>query len=261
MQKRGKVLRDAHAGAPGLLIVEGRQYQFPLNEMWKSDIPLRPGLPVDLKFGSDGRISRVTAVPTPPPERDPLDGSPPSTKTGVLALLAVVTTGGLSNCVAAGLLLIAWFFLTAVSLDLPLVGKLELTFFQVLGYLNTGNLVPMLEREGNHPTGFYGVFAIVALAGPLVPYFWKDKRACLAGSLPFAFLLLVSFAIRSQLKGSVPAVADASYAGLINAMSLGVGAYVSFCASLYLALRSAKQFCRTKASQPTQLRRSKKAAA
>ena len=261
MQKRGKVLRDAHAGAPGLLIVEGRQYQFPLNEMWKSDIPLRPGLPVDLEFGSDGKISRVTAVPAHLLEHDPLDGSPPSTKTGVLDRVSVVTAGGLSNCVAAGLLLIAWFFLTAVSLDLPLVGRLDLTFFQVLGYLNAGNLVPILEREGNHPAGFYGVFAIVALAGPLVPYFWKDKRAWLAGFLPFAFLLVVSFAIRSQLKGSVPAAADAPYAGLINATSLGLGAYVSFCASLYLALTSAKQFCKTKASQPTQLRRSQKAAA
>lgn len=269
MQKRGKVLRDAHAGAPGLLIAEGRQYQFLLNEMWKSDFPPRPGLLVDLEFDSDGKINRITAVPTPQLEREPVGCPTLSAKTRMLDLASVVTRGGLSPLVAAGLLPITWFFLTAVSLELPLVGKLELTLWQVLGYLSAGNLLSMLEREGNHATGFYGVFAIVALAGPLVHYFWKDKRALLGGLLPFTFLLLVSFAIRSNLQTSVPAFTNAPYANLhnqpqdqlIKAMSLGPGAYVSFCATLYLALQSGKQFLKIKTSQQTQFRHSQKAAA
>ena len=46
MAKRGKILRDANAG-PGLLMVEGQQYPFSLEGVWKSEVPPRPGLPVE----------------------------------------------------------------------------------------------------------------------------------------------------------------------------------------------------------------------
>lgn len=61
MNKRGKVLRDPRAG-PGLLMVEGRQYQFWLNETWKSDVPPKPGLPVDVNFNARGQIQLISAV-------------------------------------------------------------------------------------------------------------------------------------------------------------------------------------------------------
>ena len=62
MRKRGKVLRDPHAG-PGLLMVEGRQYQFLLESVWKSDGPPKPGLPVEVDFGQSGQILAITVVP------------------------------------------------------------------------------------------------------------------------------------------------------------------------------------------------------
>ena len=43
MRKRGKVLRSPHAG-PGLLMVEGRQYPFSLESLWKSQGSPQPGL-------------------------------------------------------------------------------------------------------------------------------------------------------------------------------------------------------------------------
>src|ERR1700758_4023751 len=59
--KRGKVLRDPHCG-PGLLIVEGRQYQFCLDGVWKSDVPPKPGLLVDITFNTRGQIQAIRAV-------------------------------------------------------------------------------------------------------------------------------------------------------------------------------------------------------
>ncbi len=61
MRKRGKVLRDPHAG-PGLLMIEGRQYPFLLN-VWRSEGPPKPGLPVDVDFGERGQILAITMVP------------------------------------------------------------------------------------------------------------------------------------------------------------------------------------------------------
>ena len=62
MRKRGKVLRDPFAG-PGLLMVEGRQYPFSLEPLWKSAGPPKPGLPVDIEFGQSGQIVAISAVP------------------------------------------------------------------------------------------------------------------------------------------------------------------------------------------------------
>ena len=63
MNKRGKVLRDPHAG-PGLLMIEGRQYQFWLDETWTLNVPPRPGLAVDVTFNARGQIQMIGAVST-----------------------------------------------------------------------------------------------------------------------------------------------------------------------------------------------------
>ena len=47
---------------PGLLMIEGRQYWFCLEGVWKSEIPPKPGLTVDVKLDHAGRILAITAV-------------------------------------------------------------------------------------------------------------------------------------------------------------------------------------------------------
>ncbi len=61
MIKRGKVLRDPRTG-PGLLMIEGRQYWFCLEDLWKSQVPPKPGLAVDVKLDHDQQILAITAV-------------------------------------------------------------------------------------------------------------------------------------------------------------------------------------------------------
>ena len=54
-------MRDPRTG-PGLLMIEGRQYRFCLDGVWKSEIPPKPGLTVDVKLDQAGRILAITAV-------------------------------------------------------------------------------------------------------------------------------------------------------------------------------------------------------
>lgn len=61
MKKRGKVLRDPRTG-PGLLMIEGRQYWFCREGIWKSEIPPKPGLTVEVKLDHAGQILAITAV-------------------------------------------------------------------------------------------------------------------------------------------------------------------------------------------------------
>jgi hypothetical protein len=53
--KRGKILRDPRTG-PGLLMIEGRQYSFSMEGVWKSEVPPKPGLAVDVKLDRAGQI-------------------------------------------------------------------------------------------------------------------------------------------------------------------------------------------------------------
>ncbi len=49
MQKRGRILRDPISG-PGLLMVDGQQYPFSLEGVWKSEVPPASGMVVDVNF-------------------------------------------------------------------------------------------------------------------------------------------------------------------------------------------------------------------
>src|ERR1041384_7464172 len=61
MPKRGKVLRDPYGG-PGLLMVEGKQYPFLMERQWRSDVPAKPGLMVDVDFDTKGNLHSITAI-------------------------------------------------------------------------------------------------------------------------------------------------------------------------------------------------------
>ncbi len=45
-----------------MLMIEGRQYRFCLEGVWKSEAPPKPGLAVDVKLDHAGQILAITAV-------------------------------------------------------------------------------------------------------------------------------------------------------------------------------------------------------
>jgi len=61
MQKRGRILRDPLSG-PGLLMVEGQQYPFSLEGIWRSEAPPTTGMVVDVEFDASSQITAVSAV-------------------------------------------------------------------------------------------------------------------------------------------------------------------------------------------------------
>ena len=61
MTKRGRILRDTNVG-PGLLTVEGKQYSFLLEGMWRSEVPPRCGMVVDVGFNGAGAPAEVYAI-------------------------------------------------------------------------------------------------------------------------------------------------------------------------------------------------------
>jgi hypothetical protein len=254
MAKRGKVLRDASTG-PGLLMVEGQQYQFSLDGVWQSEVPAKPGLVVDVDFDPSGKITAIHAVSESQLAKEQADKAKEKGKEIWGSLVAKV---GMPNLVAGALLFISWFWLTAVSVNVPFGGKLEFTFWQVLGYLNASNFMEVMERNGKGSAGIYGLFAIVCLAGPFIHYLWKDKRAVLGGVLPLAFMIIVAIMVRSSISsamggseatGSIGDMQREAQDEILKAISLGIGSYLSVLVSLYFAGVSIKGFLAAKGSE------------
>jgi hypothetical protein len=269
MPKRGKILRDPHAG-PGLLIVEGRQHQFFLEGVWKSDVPATPGLAVDVEFDGQGTLNAITAVPESQLAKEQAEiALAAAKKRGAALASSMVATFGMPQLIAAGVLIFSWSFLTTASAHLPFLGELEFTFWQVLGYLNSGNLPQALEAHGSPATGIYGFLAIVAIAGPFLHHFWKDKRAALGGLVPLIFMLLIGILVRSSIHNAFGGPANSPYANvqkqvqeeLVKAISLGFGAYLSLLASSYFAVTGARQFLAAKGGEPEVFETTQSAAA
>src|SRR5208282_313330 len=61
MTKRGKILRDTSAGN-GLVVVDGQQYPFMLEGIWRSAVPPAVGMTVDAEFNDAGQIVSLLVV-------------------------------------------------------------------------------------------------------------------------------------------------------------------------------------------------------
>ena len=255
MLKRGKVLRDTNAG-PGLLTVEGKQYTFTLEEMWTSDVPPRTGMTVAVAFDAAGAPEKVSAVAESQLAREGATAVLADARrhSGALAN-GLVRRLGLGTAMVVGILLIAWLFLPSLVMQLP-YGGANCSFWALLSYVNAPNTAMVLGQDPRFlSSGIWGLLGAIALVGPLVAIVWKDKRAALGGVLPFAFMLLVFLMLWASIgHASGPATGNASLDSFAKSFaseavnrlwqntSLGVGAYVSFLCSLYLAVLSVRRY-------------------
>jgi hypothetical protein len=259
MAKRGKVLRDANNG-PGLLIVEGQQYPFALEGVWKSEVAPKTGQVVEVEFdAASGQIASITAVPESQLAKEQAEVALKAAKEkGGQIFGQIVAKVGMPNLVAGLVLFIAWFWLNAVVVNIPFGGKIEVTFWQVLGLLNARNMIEVLGSNMRGSAGIYGFFAVVCLAGPFVQYFWKDKRAVLGGVLPLVFMVIAGIMVHSSISNAMgPAPTGGMYADMqrqaqdemSKAISMGMGAYLAVLASLYFAGAGLKNYLAAKATE------------
>jgi hypothetical protein len=261
MTKRGKVLRDTSVGN-GLIVVDGQQYSFALEGTWNSEVPPAVGMTVDAEFNNAGQIASLRVVPDSQLTKEQAQAALTAAKgKGAEIFSGIVARFGAVNLIALLLLIIGWFFLSAVSIQSPF-GSTSFTFWQLLGFLNAKNALDALMQAGTGKasTGIYGFLAFVSLAGPFVHYSWKDKRAVLTGVLPLVFMLIVGLIARSAVNSAMgmggavdpnnPMVQQVRQQ-VSQAISIGVGVYLSVLTCLYFAGMSVKDFlgARTSAAQ------------
>jgi hypothetical protein len=228
MKKRGKILRDTLSG-PGLLMMDGRQYRYVLEGVWKSEIQPKPGLAVDVELGADGIVKSVTAVDEAQLAREEAASTMIQVRHNPAGPLP--SRIDLPHLAAAGLLAASWFLLPAASIQFPFPGRLDLTFWQILEFLNAGGVSEFLDARGNSGVGFYGAVTLLAWSGPLFHRGWKNPRALFGGLLPLVFTIVVGLVFRGSIVNT---------SGRL--ISLGVGGYLSTLACCYFAFESVRVF-------------------
>lgn len=72
MKTRGKILRAPGSGAgtgvgtsPGLVMIDGQQFRFAAEGIWRSVTPPRPGLNVQVELDDHQRVAGITVIPDP----------------------------------------------------------------------------------------------------------------------------------------------------------------------------------------------------
>ena len=248
--KRGRVLRDTNVG-PGLVTVDGKQYTFTIEDMWLSEVPARSGMVVEVTFAEAGVPLTLRAVPESQIAREQAQTALANVQMQGSALASGLRARyGTLPLIAFAALIVGWFFLDAISLG---GARVQFTFWQLLSYV--GNARALLDSIGtaNNPgSGIFSLLAFLALAGPVLRFFWSDRRAQLAGSLPLLLMLLVGWEVRSGILQAITAFVgtgpqeamarDRAWTMFLSEFSLASGVYLSFLASIYFAVSGTRQY-------------------
>lgn len=280
--RRGRVLRDTAVG-DGLVFVDGDTYPFRLEQLWRSEIAPRVNMAVNVEFGLDARITSIRAVPGSQLLNDhtaqALDAAHKAAKEiasefnqkGAPALQWVVRRVGMTRLAAVCALALGWYSMHVLVIDLGGLGKLSLSFYDVLKVLNSdilgGDFRALLMAESSNPlaaqaAGLYGFAALVAVVAPLVTPFLKDRRLWLADVAPLLVLGIVAAVACFQVTSVIDAAQSALGAlgisstaesrdlrqqvtqTLARSVSIGLGAYVSTLSGLYFAVSGYMRFRR-----------------
>jgi hypothetical protein len=130
--------KDTSSGQ-GLVWVDGQQYGFDMGPVWKSGVPPAVGMTVEVECSADGSVTGVTQVPDSQIAKEQAEAvMNAALEKGGAVFSYAVACFGLPLLIATGLLIVSWFFLNAVSVDV-LLGKVSFTFWQAIGFINAGN--------------------------------------------------------------------------------------------------------------------------
>lgn len=276
---RGRVLRDTAAG-DGLLAVDGAQFAFRLEGVWKSEHAPKVDMPVDVDFDDAGTIVAIRAVDPAAAARE--QAAKLAAHAGVAAkqageaarqaaaefqakglpvLLTYARTIGIPTLAAMACVLLGWFFFSAASVDF--LGSAEsATFYGLMRVLNDPqNGLAAIAGQASTGAGFYGFLSVVALLAPLVPYFVKRRGAWLAYCAPAAWMALAALIGYWKVNASI-AEASRQFGGfggaefgqaasgmarefmneMFSAISIGFGLYLSAAAAIYLAFVGVRRY-------------------
>jgi hypothetical protein len=226
--------------------VDGQQYSFRLEGMWRSEFAPKLNQAVDAEFDDSGKLVALRAASGAgggAQASEALDAAGAAAKKmaeefkakGLPVIQEWAQRVGYVTLGAWLLLFISWMWLPMVNAGL--FGSVS--FYDSLIFVNG-----MIGGRG-----IYGFLAWIALLAVFLPQVWKDRRAGFGMMLPLAFMVLVAviswvkmspdtddlgpYANSPEFKEMIAQQKAAMWRGI----SFGFGLYTSIAAALYLAFR------------------------
>lgn len=266
MNKRGRILRDTSNGV-GLISSEGQQYEFNLEGVWKSDIAPVQSMVIEFELDSNNKVISVQLVSEGQLAKEQAEKALETFKGKSTAVFDGLSARvGKSVLFATAALFVSWIFLNTISIQVTESMKYGVTFWKILGIVNSSGGINALQSGGGGDTGIYGFLGCVALAGPFISQFWKDPRAHLGNCLPLILMLFVAISIYMGIQDGMKSAGNmgAMFGGaeaakfaqnmanemmlsVLKALHLGIGAYVSIASSAYLSMIGARKYLAAKA--------------
>ncbi len=191
--KRGRILRDTNIGA-GLLTVDGTQYTFSLEGMWKSDVPPRIGMPVDVNFDQAGVPETVYAVSDAQVARDHTE----TALAGARSQTGALMTGGkgrfpISILVVEGIMLLAFLVLPSLQVGAGF-GAHALTGWEAANF--------DMASMGGSGQGAMGLVVLLCLLAPFAIPIVKAGWARWLYILPFTASVLACVNVILQIENA-----------------------------------------------------------
>ena len=178
---------------------------------------------------------------------------------------ALVTRVGIPTLAAMGVLLVAWLFLSTLSVRVTQEQRIGVSFYDVLKIFNSSAGLQGIGADATGGAGLYGLLMWVSLLLPLASHFRGHRYWALGYAAPLAFMLVMLVAVRMQITSGVNKAAnvaanlggmfgdasanamakqmlDKMVARTLEAISFGSGFYVGLLVAAYLAFLGVRRF-------------------
>lgn len=243
---RGRILRDTSAGG-GLLMVDGKQMPFRIEGLWLSPVAPKTNMTVEVDLDAGGVILGITAVDDAQLAKEEAQRAMNAVRDKGLEGWAALTARVSKPVLAAvAAVLLGWFFFDVVGVQVYADNHVGMTFHQLFGAVGGRDVMSALQYGGGGKTGLHSVILLLAAVAPLAPYLLTHRHASWGLMAPMVVMLYAVFRIYGGL-GDASAqaggiggelareMASQMLKAAMEAIQLGLGFYLSFIASLYLA--------------------------
>lgn len=262
--QRGTVLEVPGGERPGLLFVDGRQVPFKLAGVWSSGVAPAVNQTVLVDLDDAGAVVRIVVLDAQTLAKEKLgqftsvagEQGQQAAAQGKEALGRVRARMGTLLMVLSALLIIAWFFLPAIEINIGFGVAKSFTVSDLLG-------IHLSQDGGNSRFGFLSFLGLLAVFAPWAAPWLKARWAPLLNAAPLALFAAAVLDLKWQVHGMVQqaitaagqwggaqgqaaaqGMADQMVARLEGAMSPGIGLWLVVLLGVALAVIGVWRFLR-----------------
>jgi hypothetical protein len=236
---RGTIIKVPDA-TPGLLLLNGKQYAFTLEGIWRSAVAPAPNQSVTVELDSTGAVLSISVVDQGQIAKEKLaefSGVAQERgkvvagqiQTGIGALAARMGAVTLSIAV---LIWIVWFFIPAAGVGGGGEDVASYTFWKLIG-TNFSDQMSMMG--GGHARGWLRFIAFAAIVAPFLAPFIRESWSRFLNAAPLAVVLLGWLVIHQNM------AATFGQMGADNPFSYRWGFYLLLAACIALAANALKK--------------------